>query len=342
MTVMAASVVLNGATSSARVSAVTRSRILDAATRLNYRPNAVARGLTRRRMDSIGVVAKIHFGELNLYFLELLDGILEEASQHSQNVTVLAIQDWTDEARILRSLDGRVDGIILLGPSFLSPSFAAQLHESTPYVAIHGERPPSPAHNLEVDNEFGGYQITKHMIDMGHRRIAHFTGMLGLSGADQRHAGYQRALLDAGIAYDPKLVLDGLYSKPSGRRRAEELIKRRDESLPTAIFCANDAIAVGCIEVLQTHGLSVPKDISIGGFDGVPLTDTQIPSLTTVRQPFRQLGHRAVTYLLSQIRGETEDAGSDQACEVFAVELLIRETVACPPNCLIMPPPFIP
>jgi len=181
---MAVSVVINGASSQTRVSDITRERIREVAQRMKYRPNAVARGLLRSRLDTIGVVAGIDVGELNQYFLEVLNGILESARNHRQNATVLSIGSWKhDEHRIVQFCDGRVDGIIFIGP-ILSAEFAELVGHHVPFVALHSNSPLEGVQNLESDDEGGAYQIVKYLIEQGHRKIAHFRGGQGLRGAD--------------------------------------------------------------------------------------------------------------------------------------------------------------
>jgi len=328
---MTVSVVMNGARSETRVSDSTRERIREIALRLRYRPNAVAQALSRRRLDTIGVVAEIDAKEINLYFLEVLKGILESARRHGQNTTVLSIGSWEqEEHRIVKFCDGRVDGIIFIGP-ILSSQFAKLVAHHVPFVAIHSNSPLEEAQNLESDDEGGAYLMVKYLIGQGHRHIAHFRGNDGLRGADLRHAGYRRALEEAGIRYRDDLVFRGRFETASGRDGARRLISRRRGSLPTAVFCANDNIAYGCMEVLGEFGLTVPQDISVVGFDDALLARMTYPPLTTIRQPVREMGHRAVDLLMPKITDQSENAvKSDSSIEVFTVELVVRGSVGSP------------
>lgn len=376
---MTVSVVLNGARSATRVSEATRLRIQEAAARLHYRPNAVARGLSRRRMDAIGIVSSIinsdEDGDLNLYFLEILNGILEAAAKHGQNTTIFSIKDWCeDESKILQFCDGRVDGLIFVAPQRLSATFAEALQHHTPFVTMHANDILPRAYNLDVDNEGGAYKAVRYLIEQGHTRIAHFPGQLKFEGAQQRLSGYQRALAEAGIAFDHSLVLEGAYNKVSGSERAAQLLTEgRVNPLPTAVFCASDDIAAGCLDVFLSHGLRVPEDISLVGYDDVLTARMTTPPLTTVKQPFRGLGKRSVEMLMQQIlngivptvgatptpedsalshkagdaetvsalAGETEaDTGKPDAphTEVFDVELVVRGSVG-PPTALPITPP---
>jgi LacI family transcriptional regulator len=352
VTSMTASAVLHGGRSSTRVSEATRERVVEAASHLRYRPNAVARCLSRRLMDTIGVAAVIGTGEVNLYFLEVLNGILEAASEHRQNTTVFALRDWrADEEKVLEFCDGRVDGMILIAPQ-LSESLLSERPRQTPFVTLHANGPHTDIWNLDVDEEDAARAIVEHLIACGHRRIAHFTGTPGVLDALQRLNGYRAALEGAGIPVDPSLVLEGNYSFWWGQHLATVLLEeRRPDPLPTAVFCASDASAYGCMEILARHGLRVPDDISVVGFDDTLTARMTNPPLTTVRQPFRQMGRRAVELLLPQVSSDPThapcvDAGTvpglrtvpGSFAEFFPFELIIRGSVGPPPEDPISPP----
>mgnify|MGYP000954698216 CR=1 FL=1 len=344
-----ASVVLNGSRSGTQVSEATRIRILEAAARLGYRPNGVARGLSRRRMDFIGVVAVCGEEGLQEYFLEVFNGIVQSAAVHGQNAAVFTIPGWEDAAtlqpRLMRLCDGRVDGLIFLGPHQLDPAVAASVLQHTPLVAIHADNAPDWLCNADVDNEGGMYAVTRHLIELGHRRIAHLSGGLGApfreAGAQERLDGYRRALTEAGLPLNPALVLHGDYREVSGRERTERLLHSGIAPFPTALCCANDAIAIGCMDALAARGLRVPADISVTGFDDIRTARVTSPPLTTVRQPFFQMGQRAVDLLLEQIARTT--AGDDEETpsldvppagsrtEVLPVELIVRGSTGPPP-----------
>lgn len=299
---MVASVVLNNATSSTRVSEATRERILEAANRMQYRPNAVARGLSRRRMNTIGVSFIIHAGDFNHYFMEVLHGILESAAQYHQNTTIFSIADWAlDEAKILHACDGRIDGMILIGPH-MRQSFIRQIPHHTPFVFIHNNSGLPNVPSLDVDNENGSHDMTELLLNYGHRRIAHITGSMDMTCSRERQSGYLRALQENGVKWDEELTVLGDYSIERGKECTLILLQRlQHKPLPTAILCDSDALAYGCIEILNDHGICVPEDISVTGFDDTHLAQITNPPLTTVRQPFRLMAKRAVEILLSHV-----------------------------------------
>lgn len=330
---MAASAVLNGARTSTRISRETRARILDAAVKLSYRPNAAARALAQRRMNTLGIAAVINDGgEFDHYFLEAFNGIITNAAVHSQTTTVFALHDWQRDAhRIPSFCDGRIDGLILIAPVFEGDP-ARYLPSHTPFVAMHANNALPGVVNIEADEEPGAHDIVRDLIATGHRRILHITGTRGLTGSERRIQGYGRALADAGIPVDPDLLIDGSFSTEGGRNALRIwLAAHVGQPLPDAIFAGSDAIALGCMEVLAKTGYSVPRDISVVGFDDTLAARTTVPQLTTVRQPLRAMGMRAVETLLERIRHNLgQPAPEAPGTIVFPVEIVHRASAQAP------------
>ncbi|HOY54182.1 MAG TPA: LacI family DNA-binding transcriptional regulator [Opitutaceae bacterium] len=326
---MAASAVLNQAKTSSRISPDTRARILAAAAKLNYRPNVAARALAARRMNTIGLAAVVDLqGELNHYFMEVLNGVIEAAARYDQNTTVFTLHDWHQEAsRVGGFCDGRIDGLILLAP-LMSEAQGRQLPLHTPFVALHANTPLPSVVNIESDEEAGFYNLVSHLIGLGHRRILLISGELSFLGAQRRKKGYLRALADAGIAPDPELQAAAGSSVDSGRLSLKQwLATHAGQPLPEAIVCYNDSVAFGCLEVLAESGVRVPQDVSVAGFDDTLAARTTVPQLTTVRQPLREMGQRAVEVLLKRI-GHAADAAATPV--VFPTELILRASVGVP------------
>ena len=331
---MAASVVINGAQTSSRVAAGTRARILAAAARLRYRPNAAARALAERRMHAIGVAAVVDVGgELNHYFLGVFNGILEAATRHRQNTTVFTLADWEQDAARLSGLcDGRIDGLILVAP-VCSPHVMRALPGHTPVVTLHANLAIPGAVNLESDEEAGACDLVRDLISRGHRRILHVSGTRGLLGAERRIRGYRRALAEAQIRFQASLLVNAGYAMDDGRRALQGWLKRSaGRPLPQAIFCGNDAAAVGCLEVLAEAGIRVPEDVSVAGFDDTLAARTTVPQLATVRQPLHAMGSRAVEVLLSRLRPGRPGSQFPPTI-VFPTELVLRASVGPPAPC---------
>lgn len=303
---MAASAVINGARTSTRISEETRARVMAAAEKLRYRPNATARGLADRRMNTLGVAATLVGDEPNQYFLEVFNGIIHGAAEAGQTTTVFTLGSW-DEARerIPLFCDGRIDGLILLAP-LLDADAALWLPEHTPVVSVHANHEIAGVVNLESDEEAGAFAMVSRLIEMGHRRILHIGGPEGTVGGDRRVKGYRRAHAVAGLVPPPDHVLRAGFSAADGRQALEAWLRRhRGENLPDAVFAVSDAVALGCIDTLMARGLRVPADISVVGFDDTVLA--RAARLATVRQPLSELGRRAVELLIARIEARRQD-----------------------------------
>ncbi len=324
---MAVSAVLNGVRTSARIAPDTRARILEAAARLDYRPNAAARALIRRRMNTLGVVAVVEAGDLNHYFLEVFNGVLSAAARHGQNTTVFTLHDWERDARRIGAFcDGRIDGLVMIAP-LINEEAASALPTHTPMVTVHANHALDGVVNLDPDEEAGSFALVSRLIELGHRRILHLAGPSGMLGAGRRVAGYRRALAQAGLPHDPGLVLEAGFNVPDGREATRRwLLSTTPDKRATAIFCANDAAAYGCVEALSASGLRVPDDVSVAGFDDTLLARACVPQLSSVRQPLRRMGERAVEILLDLARG----APAPRSPELFPTDPVLRASVATP------------
>jgi DNA-binding LacI/PurR family transcriptional regulator len=305
---MAASSALNGGRrGSARVSAATCERVLAAAQRLGYRPNATARALASQRTNAIGLVANFLGEEPNLYFLEVFSGVIQGATAAGQTTAVFTLNDWDEApARIPALCDGRVDGLILLGPR-LRDDGSAWLPQHMPLVSVQADRSVSGAVNVESDDEAGAYKMVRQLLAIGHRRILHVAGPPGFSGANLRLEGYLRAHTEAGVKPAPGHVVHAPLTLEGGREAMQEwLLHHRGRPLPEAVFGCNDAIAFGCIETLRGRGLRVPEDVSVVGYDHTLMA--RWVHMATVRQPLHEIGRRATEVLVQRIeafrRGE--------------------------------------
>jgi LacI family transcriptional regulator len=308
---MAVSAALSETRTSARISEKTRAKIVKAAEKLGYRPNVAARALASRRMNTIGVAVVWEGEELNLYFVEILSGIIEASARFGQTVTVFTFRDWkADMERVRAVCDGRIDGMILTAP-LVTEDFADRLPRHTPFVALHANAEVAGVVNIESDEEQGARDMVANLIAMGHRRILHISGGSELLGAKRRINGYRRALDEAGIAFDPDLLVAANFTMADGRAAMLRWIEsHKNGPLPDAIFCASDAIATGCLEALASSGLRVPDDVSVCGFDDTIAARTTVPQLSTVRQPLRQMAARAVEVLMARIdslHGKSQD-----------------------------------
>jgi LacI family transcriptional regulator len=329
---MAASSAFNGGRQgSARVSAETRERVMAAAKRLGYRPNATARALARQRTNAIGFVTNFLGDEANLYFLEVFSGVIQGATAGGQTTALFTLGDWDEApARIPTLCDGRVDGLILLAPR-LQDDGSAWLPPHTPMVSVHSERPARGVVNIESENEAGAYEMVRQLLARGHRRILHVGGPPGFSGSIQRAEGYLRAHADAGVKAAPGYVVHAPLTVDGGREAMQEWLQRhRGRPLPQAVFGCNDAIAFGCIEALRALGLRVPDDVSVVGYDHTFMARSV--HMATVRQPLHEMGRRAVEVLLQRIEALRLDEPSPGPFNiVLPTEIIPGKTLAAPP-----------
>jgi LacI family transcriptional regulator len=327
---MAASVVLNGAKSATRTSAETRARVIAAAERLHYRANATARALANGRANAIGVVANHWKEEANLYFMEILGGIIETATPGQQTVAVFMLQGWEEaQRRIPQICDGRIDGLILVAPQLGNDAFG-WMPKHIPLVTLHSENAIAGVVNLEPDEEVGSFEAVSQMLAIGHRRILHVGGPAGWLGAERRLAGYRRAYAAAQLPPPDDHVVRSSLNAEGGREATLDWLQRhQEEPIPEAVFCANDAIALGCIQALSMKGLRVPEDVSVVGFDDIWFA--RASSLATVRQPLHAMGRRATEVLMEQIEtrregGQWQGAGNI----VLPTEFVHRATLKPP------------
>jgi LacI family transcriptional regulator len=327
---VAASVVLNGAKSGTRTSAETRARVIAAAERLHYRPNATARALAHGRTNTIGIVTSYWTAGTNSYFMDVFGGVIEVATAAEQTTSVFMLRNWGEAPRRIPALgDGRVDGLIVLAP-MTGNDASDWMPTHIPCVTVHANYAINGVVNLESDEEAGAFNAVSRMLALGHRRILHIAGPTVLAGAERRAAGYFRAYAAAGLTPPADHVVHAQLHTTGGRDAMQEWLLRHPElQTPEAIFCFNDAIAIGCLEALTMRGLRVPDDLSVVGFDDTYLA--QNARMSTVRQPLHAFGRRAAEVLLEQISARQAGSpwqGPDKI--VLPTELVLRETLAAP------------
>ncbi|HJV71937.1 LacI family DNA-binding transcriptional regulator [Ideonella sp.] len=336
---VAASCALNAGKGSTRVSAETRERVLAAAKRLRYLPNATARALSRQRANAIGFVANIAYEEPNLYFQELFNGVVRGATDAQQTTCIFPLSSW-DEApnRIPALCDGRVDGLVVLAPN-LEDDSTTWLPLHTPLVTIHAGRQFQGQVNVEADDEAGGFGIVCHMFELGYRRILCVGGPPHNKSADRRVDGFLRAHAENAVEVASDHVIRTWFTVEDGRRVMEKWLQNhRGEPLPEAIFCGNDDIALGCIEALEARGLGVPRDISVAGFDDTLLARRL--RMATVRQPLLEMGRHAVNVLMQLIEAQRSGEPYEGPRNiVLPVEIVPGRTLFdCPRNAPLMIP----
>jgi DNA-binding LacI/PurR family transcriptional regulator len=310
---------------SPRVTEATRERVLSAIRDLSYVPSPMARGLISNQTRSIGVVAddiSDHF------FARVVAGAEAEARRRGYYLMIGSVEPDDDEAGYLRlMLERRVEGLILARPSVpLTPDdLQAARSAGVPLVTV-GSTNPQGVPVVDVDNRQGGYDATRYLLQEGHRRIATIVGPSGWPSAVARLEGYRQALREAAVAEEPELVeYASSWSLESGQAAAAGLLGRRADF--TAVFAHSDLIALGAIRELRNVGLRVPEDVSVVGYDDLPVAGYVEPALTTVHQPMREVGARAAGFVLDQIAGGAAPAPE---AHLLPAVLVARQSVRPP------------
>jgi LacI family transcriptional regulator len=323
---MTVSRVVNG---SANVREATRTTVLDAIAKLNYWPNTAARNLAMGEVTQIGL---LYSNPSAVYLSQFLIGALTAARRAGCHLVLEPCEgesadEQAEATRLFAATD--VQGVILPPPLSESAPVKAELAAAgIPSVSVAVGRPDVDALTVRIDDFAASAAMTKHLIDLGHRRIGFIRGHPNLLASAERYRGFMAALADAGIDPAQAAVEQGYFTYRSGIVATERLLAR--SPAPTAIFASNDDMAAAAVGVAHRHNLHVPADISIVGFDDTSLATTVWPELTTIRQPIAAMAESALNLLLSTLR--RRNAGETIACEdqVMAHDLIIRESCAPP------------
>jgi LacI family transcriptional regulator len=311
--------VLNGF---AFVKEETRAKVLATADKLGYVANMQARSLAGGKTRIIGLVVP---GLDNGYIGEIVRGIDEEIAKFNYDLMLYTTRRRVgSEAHYVKTIsNGLTDGVILIVP-LLDREYLNSLRDHNfPYVVVDQVDPQFHSSVVDSTNWQGAYDATSHLISLGHRRIAFIKGLEPLQSAADRFAGYKAALADHDIYYDETLVTEGDFFNPSGYEAGRRLIEHTPR--PTAIFAANDLMALGAMQAIRERGLSIPEDISLIGFDDIPQSAMVHPQLTTVRQPLEQMGRIAVSLLVEQIE-QTNSQERTPRRVTLATRLVERES----------------
>ena len=306
-----------------QVRPATRWLVEEAVRELGYRPNTLARSLKTRTTQTIAFLLP---DITNPFYPGLVKGVQDCAHAHGYTLLLGSAEgDPAAEEQYLNLLwEKRVDGAIVDGLVLPRDRIAAFVSGGFPIVSLdrNVDFPNVPL--VQVNNARGARLATEHLLDLGHRRVAHVSGADGLRISEERLAGYVDALREAGIEPDPRLIAAGRFSEEGGAAAAELLLARGGDF--TALFAANDMSAIGAIKTLEDRGLRIPDDVSVVGFDDLRLSAYVSPALTTVRQPAYEMSYRAAELLFELI--ETGKRRRRSANVVFEPELIVRSSSA--------------
>ncbi len=324
---MTVSRVVNG---TGYTSTETRARVEAAIEELGYVPNALARQLRSKRTKTIALVVS---DISNPFFTTIARGVEDFFVGHGFSVMYCNTDEdeAEEEQYLLMLIERQVDGILLVpARSSGDPFHLLQAHHM-PVVVIDRRIEAANVDSVRCDSEAGAYALAKHLVDLGHRRIAVLTGRRNVSTSVDRVAGCLRALEEVGATLPDDLVHWGGFqfgksNQADGHRMATEMLAAPGER-PTAVFCANNFIGFGAIRALHEAGLRVPDDMSVVAFDDLPEEWISEPFLTVAAQPAYEIGHRAASLLMDHIKGDHEPKGESI---VLPFELRIRRSAAPP------------
>ena len=318
--------VLNG---SGPVSAETQHRIREVAGRLRYIPHGGARSLITSKTNTLGVLLPDLYGE---FFSEVIRGMDDTAQRHGFHLIISrshATKHGIETA--MRAMRGRVDGVVAMSPDLDAESLL-NVPATLPVVLLCSVTRGNAIDSVIIDNCRGAREMVRHLIGLGHKRIAIIKGAPRNYDAAERLRGYRLALKEAGIKSERALELEGGFTEAGGYAAALRILDLNPR--PTAVFAANDSMAIGALSALRESRVQVPRDIAVAGFDDIPFARYMDPQLSSVRVPICDLGARAIEMLL---HGMSHKNTHPRRRERVQTELVIRQS--CGGQLVERPPP---
>lgn len=304
-----------------RVRPATKVRVEDAARRLRYTPSGVARSLKSNATLTLGMIITT---STNPFYAEVLQGVEQRCYELGYSLVFANTQG--EASRLYSSLETlksrKVDGIILMCTQIDPSDQLEDGNYGVPIVVADWGVPDIHADIIQDNGRHGGYQATRHLIELGHTRIGVLTGPSGKRTAEERYSGFQEAMNEAGLDIFAGWVSEGDFELQGGYEATQRLLNNSTDGLPTALFAGNDMMAIGALRALHEAGLSVPDDMSLMGYDNIQLSKHLVPALSTVEQPKAYLGATAVDLLIQRI------GNPERALEIISLEpeLIVRES----------------
>ena len=318
---MTVSRVING---ESNVREETRARVAASVAALRYLPNQAARSLASADATHIGI---LYANPSANYLSEFLLGSLEQSSLSGCQLVIEKCEGAESEVEAIRRLvKGGIDGVVLPPPLCDSEESLKAVREAGISAVLVASGKPAPDMSaLSINNFEAARAMTRHLLELGHRRIGFINGHPNQTATGQRFHGYVEAMTEAGLSVDADQVAQGYFTYRSGLEAAEKLL---DSGRPTAIFASNDDMAAATMAVAHRRGLDVPSDLAVTGFDDTPLAATVWPALTTIHQPIADMAREAVRLLVEQIRSRRGGSEPQVMHKMLKFTLVKRESSA--------------
>jgi LacI family transcriptional regulator len=313
--------VLNG---SGLVTQGTRDRVLKVIKDLNYKPNAIGRALVTRKTNLLGVILPDVHSE---FFSELIRGIDQAARERSYHIIVSSTHSNKKEIESMLGVmqGGHVDGLIVMSPHISADGVLKRLAPRSKLVFVNSYTNGNGFISVSIDNFNGAFQMIRHLVVVhGHKRIAIIKGEESNFDARERFSGYVEALKKYGLRRVPELEITGNFTEESGYDGMMKILKLKNK--PSALFCANDSMALGALRAMHEKDIIVPGEIALAGFDDVPSARYVLPALTSVHVPIYEMGTIAVKHLLDGVKDMDAMKGIK---EVLPISIVIRESCGC-------------
>jgi LacI family transcriptional regulator len=303
------------------VAVPTAKRVKASMRSVGYRPNGAARALAMQQQDAIGLVFPHLSGP---YYAGVLEGVEAEATAHGVNLVIIGTHGRTKAAELVTGLSTRVDGLLVMGRT-VGDDVIAALQRQRLSVVVLARPSVGFADLVRTENRESAQALTGHLIQHGHHQIAFVGDPASSPDAAERWDGFVAAHRDGGLPIPIRPVVSA-FREVEGRAAALRVLAT--PSRPTALFCANDEIAMGAYAAAAELRLSIPSDLAVTGWDDIPVTRFLAPGLTTVRQPLAEMGALAARLVLERVAGSRKNPVST----VLPTEILIRSSCGCQPQ----------
>lgn len=311
------------------VSEEARARVEKVIEEYNYRPSSAARSLATDRTFEICILTPRRQSDAlaNGFWTLLHLGIFEHCIERGYFVSLSMVSsEMESEVHEHILSEHRFDGFILITEEVTELVAHALKDRDMPAVLIGHDPDHAELNSVDVDNYQGAYEATQYLCELGHTRVGAIFGSLDLKESVERREGYAQALRDAGVPVDTDWIAGGDYSQESGYALMQRWIERGE--YPSAVFCANDGMALGALLALHQADIDVPGEVSVVGFDDLPTSQYAYPPLTTVHQPIREKGEQAADMIIGQIEGTDDEVRHVK----LPAELVVRESAGPPPS----------